>query len=60
MQPLTGLRLDVGRIVPALPLGLQLDDPSLLLVDLMAESVDLGPLDEILPQRVSHRQTEDR
>jgi hypothetical protein len=60
MQPLTGLRLDISRIVPALPLGLQLDDPSLLLVDLAAESVDLGALDEILPQRISHRQTEDR
>jgi hypothetical protein len=54
MQPLTGLRLYVGRIVPALPFGLQLDDPSLLLVDLTAESIDLGSLDEILPKRVSH------
>jgi hypothetical protein len=54
MQPLTCLRLDIGRIIPALPLGLQFDDPSLLLVDLTAESVDLGPLNEILPQRVSH------
>jgi hypothetical protein len=60
VQPLTSLRFDVGRIIPALPLGLQLDNPSLLLVNLMAESIDLGPLDEILPERVGHRQTEDR
>ena len=57
-EPCAGLRLDVGRVVPALLLPLEVVDAGLALGDLRLEVADVGPLLEVGPQRrrVGHGQ----
>src|SRR5690606_3160791 len=51
LQPLTRLLLDVGRVAPALLLGLELGETLLPLRDLPLQRSDLTALGEVRPHR---------